>query len=72
MKFQLSDAFVVIDSLDQYKATYIRVTMFEERRIIRNRKSEKIVFIMKAEILKEAIFVYLPTKNFTPVCFGLN
>lgn len=72
MKFKLSDAFVVIDSLDQHKAIYIRVTMFEERRIIRNRKSEKIVFVMKAEILKEAVFVHLPTKNFTPVCFGLN
>lgn len=72
MKSQLSEAFLIIDSLDQYTATYIRVTMFEERRIIRNRKSEKVVFVMKAEILKDAVFIHLPTKSCGQVCFGLN
>lgn len=72
MKSQLSEAFLIIDSLDQYTATYIRVTMFEERRVIRNRKSETIVFVMKAEILKDAVFVHLPTKNYAPLCLGLN
>lgn len=72
MKFQLSEAFLIIDSLDQYAATYIRVTMFEERRVIRNRKSEKIIFVMKAEILKDAVFTCLPTTICAPVCFGLN
>lgn len=72
MKFQLSEAFLIIDSLDQHATTYIRVTMFEERRVIRNRKSEKIVYVMKAEILKEAVFTYLPTTLCEPVCFGLN
>lgn len=71
MKFQLSEAFLVIDT-DQHASNYIRVTMFEERRVIRNRKSEKIVYVMKAEILKDAVFTYLPTTICEPVCFGLN
>lgn len=72
MEFYLTEAFVIIDLLNQDTSTYIRVTMFEERRIIRNHKSEKIVFIMKAEILKEAVFDQLCTKGGTLCSYGLN
>ncbi|RZJ89966.1 MAG: hypothetical protein EOO20_09540 [Chryseobacterium sp.] len=72
MEFQLSEALAIVDLLRVNDYNYIRVTMFEERRVIRNKRSEKIILVMKAQILQAAVFQSINTKSGINVIYGLH
>ncbi len=72
MEFQLSEALAIVDLLRLNDFDYIRITMFEERRVIRNNRSEKVILVMKAQILKTAVFRNVATKSGIEVTYGLH
>ncbi len=72
MEFQLSEALAIVDLLRLNDFDYIRVTMFEERRVIRNNRSEKVILVMKAQILQTAVFRNIYTKSGIQVTYGLH
>lgn len=72
MEFQLSEALAIVDLLRLNDFDYIRITMFEERRVIRNNRSEKVILVMKAQILQTAVFRNIKTKSGIQVTYGLH
>ena len=72
MEFQLSEALAILDQLHLNDFDYIRITMFEERRIIRNNRSEKVILVMKAHILQTAVFRCINTQSGIQVVYGLH
>ncbi len=72
MEFQLSEALAIVDLLRLNNFDYIRITMFEERRVIRNKRSEKVILVMKAQILQTAVFRTITTKFGITVTYGLH
>lgn len=72
MEFQLSEALAIVDLLKLNEFDYIRITMFEERRVIRNNRSEKVILVMKAHILQTAVFRSVVTKSGIRVVYGLH
>lgn len=72
MEFQLSEALAIVDLCQINDFDYIRITMFEERRVIRNKRSEKVILMMKAHILRSAVFNVIETKSGIKVIYGLH
>lgn len=72
MEFQLSEALAIVDQLRLNEFDYIRITMFEERRVIRNNRSEKVILVMKAHILHTAVFRSINTRSGIRVTYGLH
>lgn len=72
MEFQLSEALAIVDLLRLNEFDYIRITMFEERRVIRDNRSEKVILVMKAHILQTAVFRSVETQSGIRVVYGLH
>ncbi|OJV54116.1 MAG: hypothetical protein BGO31_12215 [Bacteroidetes bacterium 43-16] len=72
MESHLSEALAIVDLYQMDNFDYIRITMFEERRIIRKQRTEKIILIMKAHVLQSAVFRTIHTQMGIKLTYSLH